>query len=252
MSNMSSVMKITLFIWTVLLFISIPLNAHADDSIKVNSYTDYPPYLYHEEGQQTGLYLDIVDITLKAIDQPYSLKTVSFKRGISQAEAGDGIIIGIFKTDKRMQGLDFSEPFYQERVSVFFNKQQTPLLKTVEKLDGLNIGTLLGWSYGSEFDEARVNNRFFTSESKLETNLYLLAKGRLDAVIHSELSAFYILNKLGLKDKVFLASEPLSLGNIYIAVKKGTNKELLKKINKKLSEPKHIKAINVLIEKYKE
>lgn len=251
MPNISSVVKLVFIIWILLPFISTSLSVHAVESIKVNTYTDYPPYLYHEDGQQTGLYMRIVDLIFKAINQPYSVKTLSFNRGLYQTAAGDGIMIGILKTDQRMRTLDFSEPFYQERVSVFFNQQQTPLIKTVDKLDGLSIGTLLGWSYGTEFDQAKENNRFFTNDSTLETNLYLLAKGRLDAVIHPELSAVYVLNQLGLKDKVFLVSEPLALGNIHIAVKKGTQKELLNRINQKLSEPEYIKKINFLVENYK-
>jgi len=252
MPNNSSAVKQVFILGILLLFISVPLSVHAVDSIKINTYTDYPPYLYHEAGQQTGLYLRIVDITLKAIKQPYTVNTLPFKRGIYQAEVGDGIMIGILKTEQRNRRLDFSEPFYQERVSVFFNKQQTPLITTIDKLDGLNIGTLLGWSYGAEFDQAKANNRFFTSESKLETNLHLLAKGRLDAVIHSELSAAYVLSRLGLQEKVFLASEPLALVNIRLAVKKGTQKQLLDRINQKLSEPAHIKEINGLIKNYKD
>jgi polar amino acid transport system substrate-binding protein len=226
-------------------------NARAADVLKVNTYTDYPPYLYHEENQQTGLYMKIVDLTFRAINQPYKVKTVPFKRGLYQTSEGDGIMIGILKSEQRMQSLDFSEPFYQERVSVYFNKAITPLIKTVDKLNGLKIGTLLGWSYGPKFDEAKNNNLFFTNESKIETNFTLLSKGRIDAVIHSEMSAIYLLNKLGLKDKVFLASEPLALVDIRIAVKKGTQKELLDLINQKLSEPEHIEAINRLIELYK-
>ncbi len=236
----------------LLTLLSMALNVYAVDPIKIITYTDYPPYLYHENGQQTGLYIRIVDLTLEALGQPYTVEALPFKRGLYQAAAGDGILIGIVKTDERMETLDFSEPFYQERISVFFNRQRDPAIQSVDKLDGLSIGKLLGWSYGPEFDQAKTNNRFFTKDGELESNFFNLTKGRLDAVIHTELSSFYILNKLGLKDKVFLGSEPLALANIYIAVKKGTHKELLDRINQKLSEPDHIKQINSLIRSYKE
>ncbi|KGJ91926.1 substrate-binding periplasmic protein [Colwellia psychrerythraea] len=252
MPSISAVVKQVFIVWLLLPFILTAFSVHAVDSIKVNTYTDYPPYLYYQAGQQTGLYMGIVDLTFKAINQPYSVKILPFKRGIYQAELGDGIMIAVLKTAQRMQTLDFSEPYYQERISVYSNQQKQPLIKTVDKLSGLNIGTLLGWSYGAKFDQAKANNRFFTHDSKLETNFYLLAKGRLDAVIHSELSAAYVLDKLGLKDKIFLVSKPLALGNIHLAVKKGTHKELLVRINKKLSEPEHIKAINLLIKNYQE
>jgi len=229
----------------------IPLNVSAVETIKISTYTNYPPYLYHENGQHTGLYLKIVDLTLKAIDQPYTVEALPFKRGLYHAAAGDSIIIGILKTNQRLKTLDFSEPFYQERVSVYFNRQQNPQVKNVEELDGLRIGTLLGWSYGTKFDQAKANNRFFTKDGDLETNFYTLAKGRLDAVIHSELSADYILNKLGLKDEVFLGSKALEIGNIYFAVKKGTHKRLLDRINKKLIDPDHKKKIDALIRSYR-
>jgi len=70
-------------------------------------------------------------------------------------------------------------------------------------------------------------------------------------VIHSELSADYVLNKLKLKDEVFLGSEALEIGNIYFAVKKGTHKRLLDRINKKLIDPDHKKKIDALIRSYR-
>lgn len=250
MTNIRSALKQAFIINQLLLFFCFSLSAHAKNSIKVNTYTDYPPYLYHEKGHQSGLYMRIIDLTLKAIEQPYSIHTLPFKRGILRTESGEGIMIGILKTDKRMLTMDFSEPFYQEKVSIYFNHQQRPLIKTVDKLDGLKIGTLLGWSYGVVFDKAKADDRFYTIDNKLETNFHLLAKGRLDAVVHSELSAVYILNKLSLKNKIFLASEPLALANVHIAVKKGTQKELLVKINQKLNESAHIKKIDTLIKNY--
>jgi len=232
-------------------FLSIPLNVYAVDPIKILTYTDYPPYLYHQDGQQTGLYMRIVDLTLEAIDQPYTVETLPIKRGLYRAAAGDGIVVGIIRTEERKENLDFSQPFYQERISVFFNQPQESLIKTVDKLDGLTIGKMLGWSYGPKFDRAKENNRFSTKDSELESNFYMLAKGRLDAVIHTELSTYYILNKLGLLDAVFLGSEPLDLGDICFAVKKGTRKNLLARINQKLNEPSHMREINKLIESYK-
>jgi polar amino acid transport system substrate-binding protein len=251
MLKINTEVKFVLTRLIILALISMSSSLYATDEIKVSTYTNYPPYLHHEGSQQGGLYMGIIDLTLKAVNQPYSVETVPFKRGLYQAATGESILVGILKTDERMKTLDFSEPFYQERVSVFFNRPQVPLIKTVDQLDGLNIGTLLGWSYGAEFDRARAEKRFFAKDGDLESNFYKLAKGRLDAVIHSELSATYALKNLGLKGDIFLASEPLEFGDIHIAVKKGTQKELLERINRKLTEPKHKRAIQVLIETYK-
>jgi hypothetical protein len=70
-------------------------------------------------------------------------------------------------------------------------------------------------------------------------------------VVHTELSSFYVLNKIGLKDEVFLGSEPLALGNINAAVKKVTQLKLLDRVNQKSSEPDHKKSIDLFIKSYK-
>ncbi|MFT5691094.1 MAG: polar amino acid transport system substrate-binding protein [Oceanicoccus sp.] len=99
-----------------------------------------------------------------------------FKQGLYQAAIGECIIIGIVKTDELMEALNFSEPVYQERISVFFNQQQKTLTKTIDKLEGLVIGELLGWCYAPEFDRDKVNHRFFTKDGDIESNFYNLTK----------------------------------------------------------------------------
>ncbi|MCJ8311971.1 MAG: transporter substrate-binding domain-containing protein [Pseudomonadales bacterium] len=249
-------MRIQLQLIIVNVFIGLtvlvmPFNLYAAAPINIIAYTDYPPYLFYENNQPSGLYLKIVELTLKAINQPYVVTTLPFKRGLSQAESGDGIMIGVLQNDERKQTLDFSDPIYQEKISVFFNYKKTPLIQDISELDGLLIGTLLGWSYGGKFDYAKLNNRFVTRNDELEKNFKLVFKDRLDAVIHTNLSSFYIINKLGLESNVFIGSIPLDLVNIRIAVRKGTYKDLIKKFNSKLNEQEHKNKLAVLIDRYK-
>ncbi len=247
--SMKPVKQLLFYLHFLLLLISA--NIYAADSVNIIAYTNYPPYLYHKDNQQTGLYLQIVELTLNAIDQPFTLETLPFKRAMNKAKAGKGVMIGVMKTNDRIPELDFSDYFYRERVTVFFNEFDGPLLKTVDELDGLTISTLLGWSYGERFDKARMNNRFSCLDGKIETNFKLLARNRVDAVIHTELSSVYLINLLGLADKITLGSEPLELAEIRIAVKKGTHQKLIEKFNLKLKDPEHIKKLNALSESYR-
>ncbi|WP_196160713.1 ABC transporter substrate-binding protein [Reinekea sp. G2M2-21] len=214
------------------------------------AYTDYPPYLYTENGKITGLYRDIVTDIFDAIGQPYSIETLPFKRALVQTEVGDGLVIGILKTDEREEVLDFSDPFYQERIVVLSSNNLNKKLTTVQQLKGMRIGTLWGWSYGAEFDRLRTSDLFSARDGELASNFYMLAKGRLDAVIHTDLSAGYMLNELSLEQKIFVVSEPLVLGNIYIATKKGTHTELLKRFNAQLKAVEQQQKIKQLIEMY--
>ena len=233
----------------ILFFLSSHL--YAEDKVNLITYSNYPPYLYHKDNQQTGLYLEIVELTLKAINQPFKLETLPFKRAMNKTKAGKGIMIGVLKNHERTKKLDFSDYFYLSRVSVFLNKLNGTMLTSIAELDGLTISTLLGWSYGESFDKARKEKRFTCFDGKIETNFKLLARNRVDAVIHTELSSLYIIDRLGLTDKITLGSLPLSLSKIRIAVKKGTHQKLIEKFNLKLKDPKHIRKINALIEQYR-
>lgn len=233
------------------ILILLATNLYAANPINLIAYTHYPPYLYHKDNQQTGLYLQIVELTLNAINQPFKLETLPFKRAMKKAKAGKGIMIGVLKNPERAQELDFSDYFYQGRVSVFFNTFDNAMLTSIDDLNGLTISTLLGWSYGESFDKARKEKRFTCFDGKIETNFKLLARNRVDAVIHTELSSLYIIDRLGLTDKITLGSLPLSLSKIRIAVKKGTHQKLIEKFNLKLKDPKHIRKINALIEQYR-
>lgn len=248
--NLNAVKRLLFYVPVMLLLSTTSLYASA--AVNLIAYTNYPPYLYHKDNQQSGLYLQIVESTLNAINQPFELETLPFKRAMMKAKEGKGIMIGVLKTNERAQELDFSDSFYQERVSVFFRNFYGPLLTSIDDLDGLTIATILGWSYGEDFDKARKDKRFISIDGKIETNFKLLARDRIEAVIHTELSAIYIIKQLGLTDKITLGSTPLELAEIRIAVKKGTNKALIEKFNLKLKDPDHIKKINNLIKSYRE
>jgi len=247
--HLTSIKSFIFHVHVILLFLSS--NLYAAVSVNLIAYSNYPPYLYHKDNQQTGLYLQIVELTLNTINQPFKLETLPFKRAMNKTKAGKGIMIGVLKNHERARELDFSDFFYLSRVSVFLNKLNGALLTSIDELDGLTISTLLGWSYGEGFDTARKEKRFTCFDGKIETNFKLLARNRVDAVIHTELSSLYIIDRLGLTDKITLGSLPLALSKIRIAVKKGTHQKLIEQFNLKLKDPKHIRKINALIEHYR-
>lgn len=241
-----------LFINGLILFSgAIFANEQTTGSVKIVAYTDYPPYLHMEDGKQSGLYLQIVDMTLQAINQPYSLEVLPFKRGMHIANSGEGIMIGILKNEERAKTLAFSKPFYSEKIVVFVKQPPQPLYDDVKQLKGMSIGTLLGWSYGKKFDKAKEAKLFSTINGELESNFKVLNQGWVDAVVHTQLSAVYIIKNLGLEYDVFLGSEPFELGDIHIATKKGAHEALLNRFNDKLDDPEHQQKINDLIDSYK-
>lgn len=232
-------------------FLSVfALNTYADSPINVIVYDDYPPYLYQEDDQPAGLYYQIVTATLTAMGQPYTTELLPFKRGLQQASEGNGIMIGILKNQARAKTLDFSDAFYQEKITLYSNKEDF-FVNTLDDLKGFSIGTLLGWSYGEKFDNAKEAELFTTISGELDANFNVLSKGWLDAVIHTELSAIYVLKNIGLEQQIFTASKPLELVDIRFGVAKGSHQDLLERFNQKLIEPEHKAAIDELIKQYK-
>lgn len=198
-----------------------------------------------------GLYLDIVRLTFEAMGEPYTLVEVPLKRGLRMAADGEGLVVGILKTNKRLRKLQFSEPFYRERTVIFTRASDGRRPVSVADLTGMQVGTLLGWSYGKDFDEARAAKHFSATNIDLSAGLRMLSAGRLDAVVHTELSGLYLLRQLKLQDKVRVADKAFYFGDVYLAGKRGAHSPLLNRFSQQLQQPDHQARLAALVHQYR-
>ena len=221
--------------------------AHAETLL---FYEDFWPFSYTQDTQTKGLYFDIVTAVFESMETAYTVNTYPFKRSLINAIEGNGVVVGIFKTDERALKLDFSQPFYHEESVLFINKDKSFPYNNIEDLQGKRLGIKLGWSYGSEFDAAKDSNVFNTTVGSPQQIYRLLNLKRLDAVVDNKVSGINTLNSLRLSDKIEALPQHLVLGGIYIAVKKGTNSALLERFNTHVSRIKSTGQYDKILAKY--
>jgi len=200
-------------------------------------YEDFPPFCYIENDQPKGVFFDIVTTVFEGMGASYKFQFYPFKRALFMATQKEKAFVGIYKTDERLQKLDYSKPFYKEKTVFFVAKGQGFRYSTINDLKGKHIGVKLGWSYGREFDQARESKLFTTTVGSQKQIFRLLLAGKLDTVVDNELSGMSVINDLRLKQNIEVLPKPLLEGNIYIAIRKGANTGLIKKFNN------HVKRI---------
>ena len=213
-------------------------------------YEDFRPFSYTEKAETKGLFFDIVTAVFKNMETAYEIETYPFKRALMMAIEGEGVVVGVFKTDERLLELEFSKPFYQEKTVLFVNKENPFPFSALNDLKGKQVGVKLGWSYGAEFDRAKESKLFTTTVGSPKQIYQLLDLGRLDTVVDNELSGIDIINDLSINENIEALPQHLLLGAIYITIKKGTNTELIKKFNHHVSRIRENGVYEKILAKY--
>ena len=217
-------MKILLFL--VLSILSTALYGKID----VYYYNDYPPYSYAEGKEMRGVYYSIIKTALDEAKIEHVERILPFKRALAKAEAGDGLVAAIFKTEARAQRLSFSQGVYKEEVVLFQNKDKPFSYKGISSLADKRLGCRLGFSYGDIFDNARKRGKLSCKNSDDRSNLKVLSLGRIDAVVIGKLVGFVLSKEMGLTNLVPV--EPaIESSHVYLAAKKGRHEAVLKRFN---------------------
>ncbi|TDK64409.1 substrate-binding periplasmic protein [Sapientia aquatica] len=162
--------------------------------------------------------------------------------------AGEGIIIGISKTNERLQYFDFSEALSEDNVWLVTRCDKIFPFKTLDDLKGKTIGVVRGVSAGEEFDGQA--NRLFKIDDDTdvtEARFIKLYNGRADALIYlktanstsSELARELNQRYLPVEAKISAASptfcvldNPVVSVSVHIAQRKGLDQSPLQRINK--------------------
>jgi ABC-type amino acid transport substrate-binding protein len=189
---------------------------------------DYRPVIYRNaEGQPAGILPEVLEAFAKASGTPIKLKLYPWKRAYVSAEKGLGGVIGVSKTSERMKVFDFSEPIYDDNISVVVLKGQVFAFDTLSDLQGRKIGVQSGASYGTDVDAAIAAGELTVEADQSHTS-------RLKKLLHGRIDAAFIGNgELGLKmllesdeelarnaDKFVMLAPPLNHDLLYLGFAK--------------------------------
>lgn len=153
-------------------------------TLKVFGPDRYPPMIYLRHGRPVGLLPDLLRRVEARSADLYALDLVPWARALELARRGAGGLIGVTRTQERLQWLDFSEPVMDDSVHLVMLKERAFAYRGLEDLKGKHVGGTLGTSYGDEMDRA-IASGLFTVDRDLgmHNRLHKLLRGRLDAAL---------------------------------------------------------------------
>jgi len=190
--------SVTLIISAVFIILSLPNHGLGKSYIAAGDNT-YPPYEYiNESGIPEGFNIDIIrsiaahgGIDLKIELMPWIEVLSRFERGEIHA------ITGIFQTPERARRMLFSYPYLTVSYSLFTADDSR--LKEIKDFRHVTIAVHEG-NYAEEvarntFPECRI-----VKVRNEKDGLLLVSSGKIESVLISEMSAYYYINRVPLKN----------------------------------------------------
>lgn len=222
--------QISTALFLAVLFISIPAFAGQEVHFVADQF---PPYYYEKNGQQLGLFCDLIALTFKKMNTPVKISFTPWKRALVMAKNNitDGIM-GILKTKERQEWLIYAdEPISTTQIVIFYRNGEDFKYKDIESLSGKHVGVIRGYYYGSAFMQS---NLFAREEvDSLNLNFRKLLAGRVDLVAAFKSVGLHVLDKMGLSGKISFSPVPVFQSDLYLTF---TQKEKHKILARKFSE----------------
>lgn len=220
------------------------------DTYTVGIDTTYPPFEFEENGEYTGIDIDL--ITAIAENQGFEIEFSAMDFGgiIPALQAGqlDVAIAGMSITDERKEVVDFSDPYFEAGISLVVSADNTE----IEALEDLKDKTVVvkSGTTGAEF--ARENQDKYGYEiTQLDDSPAMfqeVSNGNADVLFEDYPVIAYAIAESELDLKI--VGERLTGDNYGIAVLKGENAELLEQINTGLQELRDNGEYDEILNKY--
>jgi len=163
----------------------------------------YPPYQYEESGVIKGIDHDIITAAFKELRIEVRVQLFPWDECVSSInqKRADGIF-QIVRTPEREKVFVFSDPLRTAK-TVFLRKLRSNIelrneKKLAEQLIGYKVGALSGYSYNTEVDslEESIKKEFQDQGTMMRE----LSGGRLDLVVMDLGVAYYLIDKMDIKD----------------------------------------------------
>jgi glutamine transport system substrate-binding protein len=244
---------VSLFFVLVLLLSACGTSDESSGSGKVYEVgidTTYPPFEFEEGGKYKGIDIELINGIAKSQDFKIKLTPMDFNGIIPAMQAGelDVAIAGMSINDKRKKIVDFSDPYFNAGLTLVVKKGTTGI-KSMDDLKGKTVAVKKGTTGATYATEQADKKGFKVVQFNDSPSMFQeVSNGNADVLLEDyPVIAYAIAQKdLGLE----IVGDRLNGDQYGIAVLKGENDELLKKINKGLKELKDSGKYDEIINKY--
>lgn len=166
--------------------------------VAVVTTTESPPYRMFEDGPPRGVFIDIIEAVLQQANLTPRYHVLPFKRCLAELKTGKAdLFIGLFYRPEREAYVIYLKPTIAPYVTKVFylNTVRAKHVRKWEDIYRLKIGIRAGYKHHPDFDtDQKIQKYEVTTE---EQNFHMLALNRIDAVLITEETGVYLIDKLG-------------------------------------------------------
>lgn len=155
--------------WLALLFMSPNLHAQ----ITLYTMENFVPYSWIQDGQPTGIDIEIIQLLSQKSGVPITIRLVPWKRVIHETKWGhvDGAF-SLFKTKERESFAKFvPTPIHESTFKVFVRKGEEFKFDSISDLHGKFIGKNTAFYISKEFEQAKKEKLIQVEEASMKQNI---------------------------------------------------------------------------------
>ncbi|WP_208733226.1 substrate-binding periplasmic protein [Vibrio ouci] len=195
---------------------------------------DYPPYIVTEEGEVSGVAIELVEAVFEELEVPISIEVLPWARALSNVQFGRAdAIFTAFKNPTREQFADYSnQVLFTQNISLVVKTQSNIKSDTflTSNLSDVSICVVNRVSYGKQMDTLLAERHFRMVFRRNNTAdcAHLVRTGRADVWVNNDFGARSILASEQLEDVLEILSPPIEATSSYIAFSKLRERDSLR------------------------
>lgn len=216
--------KSILLLFGLLLVPVIGVAAGKCERLVATGNPEYPPYLWRDPQnpqQLIGANADLLQHLAKELGVVIDIiYTGPWSRAQDEVRTGRvDLLAGAFLTLPRLQAMDYVHPaFYLAPSVVWVHRGAEFPYAGWEDLRNRTGDTLVGNSFGQQFDAYAESNLTLEGVSSLTQAFQKLLLGRTDYVLYERYPGQALADRLGVQDDLLVLDPPISSEGLYLAL----------------------------------
>ncbi len=215
-------------------------------------FTTWPPYTYYENEEAMGFEIDTFKAVIDKMGVKAKFTVLPWNRCLLQLENGDAdVVISMLKTPEREKYTYYPETHISISKTMLFttSDKDIPFDGSFYSLQNYSIGTMSGFSYGKDFDNATYLNKEVAFHSKML--IRKLLAGRNDVAIGNQAVINSNAYSLKVQNKIKFISPAIHTRKLYVGFSRKNSLELFgAEFSNTLNKFKTTNAYENILEKY--
>jgi len=218
----------------IALLVILSVSIFSQDTLTITGHPEYPPVSWLENGKLVGVASEIAKTVFTELGIPH--KTValeSWEKVQNAAKNGEvDVVNAIYSNPERQDYMDYTLSFMKDPVAIFVWKGRDFEYNEWQDLKGKVGNTMIGESYGPEFDQFIVDNLECNITLEMIQNFHELKDRIADYSIIGLYPGLAYLHSTAFKDSVEVLSNSVVEEDFYLTFsKKSQYTHLIPQVN---------------------